>query len=518
MINKAVQQVVIVGGGSAGWMTAAALSKFFDTQKCAITLIESQDIGTVGVGEATLPHLRFFNQKLGIDEREFMRATESTYKLGIEFVNWGKLNRRYMHAFGEYGEPFQNQAFHQLWLKAWQQGKAEPLSEYSLAAMAAQHNKFQFPDADPSAICSKFSYAYHVDAALYAQYLCKFAQQRGVKRVEGKVLDVSQKQDSGFISKVTLENGQHISGDLFIDCSGFRGLLIEQTLKTGYTDWSHWLPCNSAQAVPCERIEPLLPYSRSTAHTAGWQWRIPLQHRTGNGHVYSSEFMSDTEAGDILLQSLDAKPLKDPIQLRFTTGKRNKFWHKNCVAIGLSGGFLEPLESTSIFLIQEAIMHLVQLFPKQDCNSVLADEFNRLMDSEFEHIRDFLVAHYHVTQRDDSPFWHYVRNMNIPDSLQHKLSMYHQQGHIIKYANGEFLDPSWLAVLSGQGMLPEHYHRSLQRASQSATDTFLKHQHKRVQDGVKSMRTNNETLETYLSTNSQLDNRSSASASLYGKH
>ncbi|WP_395345501.1 tryptophan halogenase family protein [Ningiella sp. W23] len=497
-------------------MTAAALTKIVDVQKCSVTLIESDDIGTVGVGEATLPHLRFFNQKLGIDEREFMRATESTFKLGIEFVNWGQLGSKYMHAFGEYGEKSHGVEFHHLWLKAFQKGDAKPLSDYSLAVNAAKQQKFQFPDPNPDSVLSKYSYAYHVDAALYAKFLRSLSEKRGIKRKEGKVQEVVQCSETGFINELVLHSGERISGDLFIDCSGFRGLLIEQSLKTGYQDWSHYLPCDSAQAVPCERVEPLLPYTRSTAHSAGWQWRIPLQHRTGNGHVYSSKFMPDDVARDILLANIDGKALRDPIQLRFTTGKRNKFWNKNCIAIGLSGGFLEPLESTSIYLIQDAITHLMQLFPDKNCDTNLADEFNRVMDAEFYHIRDFLIAHYHVTQRSDSPFWEYLRNMDIPDTLQHKLDMYQSRGHIIKYASGEFLDPSWLAVLTGQGLTPEHFHPTIANMPQEHVSSLMHEHLSRVQEGVASMNANDLTLQQYLSDDGARLNRSYASSSLYG--
>ncbi|MFC4699968.1 tryptophan halogenase family protein [Glaciecola siphonariae] len=517
MTSQAIEKVVIVGGGSAGWMTAAALSHFLNLDKTRLTLIESDDIGTVGVGEATLPHLRFFNQKLGIDEREFMRETQSTFKLGIEFVNWGSGNDRYMHAFGEYGSAQQDMPFHHSWLKAYQNNEAEALSEYSLAVNAAKANKFQFPSADPNSVLSKYSYAYHVDATLYARFLRRRSEQAGTTRIEGKIAKVSQNKHSGFIETVTLQDGSVISGDLFIDCSGFKGLLIEQTLKSGFEDWSHWLPCNSAQAVPCERVEPLIPYSRATAQEAGWQWRIPLQHRTGNGYVYSSDFVDDERATETLISTLDAPATRDPIQLRFTTGRRKQFWNKNCVAIGLSCGFLEPLESTSIFLIQEAITQLIELFPDKQFDSTLSDEFNRLMNVEFEHIRDFLIAHYHVTERTDTEFWNYVRTMPIPDSLSHKLAMYKRQGHIIKYASGEFLDPSWLAVLSGQGMTPDFYHPSAARASKQTLEQILQKQTQAVKEGTSRMQNNAETLEAYLRQNSDVQNASSASASLYGE-
>ena len=489
----------------------------FRYKKCAITLIESEDIGTVGLGEATLPHLRFFNKKLGIDERDFMRRTESTYKMGIEFVNWGKLGDAYIHPFGDYGDPHQKIPFHHLWLKAKQAGLDDRLCEYSLPVKAAAANKFEFPSDDKSSVLSTFSYAYHVDAGLYAKYLREYSQNKGVERIEGKIAEVSQAPDSGYITSVSLPSGQTIEADFFIDCSGFRGLLIEQTLNTGYQDWSHWLQCDSAQAVGCERSGPLLPYSRATAQTAGWQWRIPLRHRTGNGYVYASDFIEDEEVTQTLLQNLDGKPLNSPIQLRFKTGKRNKVWHKNCVAIGLSSGFLEPLESTSIYLIQEAITNLIALFPDNTFDDSTSNEFNRIMDAEYQRIRDFLILHYHATERDDTPFWNYVRQMSIPDSLQHKMDLFKQQGHIVQYKAGLFLQPSWLAVYAGQRITPRHYHPSIAGLSDELIVEMLRETKSNVAKGVQAMAGHEQPLSQYLDQNSTLTNRSEASASLYSK-
>jgi tryptophan halogenase len=516
MHTPQIRKVVIVGGGTAGWMTAAALSHFLPAQQCDITLIESDAIGTVGVGEATLPHLRFFNQTLGIDERDFMRKTESTYKMGIEFVNWGKLGDAYIHPFGEYGKAIDGLAFHHYWLKAREAGHTHSLDEYSLPVKAAKANKFQFPSPDFDSIMSTYSYAYHVDAGLYAKYLSEFSQKKGVKRIEGEVEHVQQDKQSGFIRSLTLKSGQLIEGDLFIDCSGFRGLLIEQTLHTGYQDWSHWLPCNSAQAVPCERAGELLPYSRATARDAGWQWRIPLRHRTGNGHVYSNAFTTDQQAQDTLLSNLDGKALRDPIQLRFTTGKRNKVWNKNCIAVGLSSGFLEPLESTSIYLIQETVSNIVDYFPDMSFNDTLIDEFNRVMDADYSRIRDFLIMHYHVTSRDDTEFWNYVRTMSVPDSLTSKLDLYKQQGHIVKYNDGVFLEPSWLAVYAGQGLLPKAYHPRLRNISPTALEALLAKERELVMQGTHAMATHESTLDTFLAADSELNNQTTAQASLYG--
>src|SRR5690606_34706026 len=409
MQNAPIKKIVILGGGTAGWMTAAALANRFAKTECTIQLVESEQIGTVGVGEATIPHLRFFNETLGIDENEFMRRTHATYKTGIEFINWGRMGEAYIHPFGEYGHEINGASFHHFWLKLRQAGVIEPIDNYSLPIVAAKLNKFEYPETNRRSILSTFSYAFHMDAGLYAKYLREYAERKGVRRTEGKVVDVNQHKSTGeqqdFIKDIVRESGEIIDGDLFIDCSGFYGLLIEKTLKTGYQDWTHWLPCDRATAVPCERTGELSPYTKCTARTAGWQWRIPLQHHTGNGHAYSSPYMSDDEAASILLNNLEGEPLAEPNFLRFQTGRRNSSWNKNCVAIGLSSGFLEPLESTSIYLIQIAITKLLELFPDQSFNPIVTREFNGAMELEYERVRDFLILHYHATERSDSDFW-----------------------------------------------------------------------------------------------------------------
>lgn len=516
MQTNNIEKVVIVGGGTAGWMAAASLSQFLDTEKCDITLIESEDIGTVGVGEATLPHLRFFNKRLGIDERDFMRRTNATYKMGIEFVNWGQKGDAYIHPFGDYGDILPGAAFHHHWLKARSEGNTHKLCDYSLPVIAAKANKFEFPSNDQNSILSTFSYAYHIDASLYATYLRQYSQNKGVKRIEGKVASVQQDHKTGFIQAVTMDDGQQIKGELFIDCSGFRGLLIEQTLKTGYQDWSQWLPCDSAVAVGCKSAGELKPYSRATAQDAGWQWRIPLQHRTGNGYVFCSQYLSADDAKNTLLNQLDGDPVSDPIQLRFKTGKRNKVWNKNCLAVGLSSGFLEPLESTSIYLIQDALTHLIELFPSKDFAEAPINEFNRVMDREYERIRDFLILHYHATARDDTPFWNYVRTMPIPDSLQSKMDLFRQQGHIVKYRDGVFLEPSWLAVYVGQGLLPSYYHPATSLLPKFELDKQLASIRESVQKASEAMTSHSMTLERYLQDHSTLSNQSQAAASLYG--
>ena len=516
MSGDGIERIVIVGGGTAGWMTAAALAHFLDTKKCAVTLIESEQIGTVGVGEATLPHIRFFNHKLGIDEQDFMRKTQATYKLGIEFVGWGKADSAYIHPFGKFGESYQGIPFHHLWLKAHKQGLSDSIFDFSLPVQAAKSKRFTFPDTDVTSINSTYSFAYHIDAGLYADYLRDYAEQRGVKRIEGMVAGTQLDTNTGFIQHLVLTSGELVEGDLFIDCSGFKGLLIEQGLHTGYQDWSHWLPCDSAQAVGCERQGDLLPYSRATAREAGWQWRIPLQHRTGNGYVYASQFIDDQQAQQTLLQNLDAAPITDPIQLRFRTGKRNKVWNKNCVAIGLASGFLEPLESTSIYLIQDTITNLIELFPTKHCDAALVDEFNRIMDAEFMRIRDFLILHYHATSRSDTAFWDYVQNMSIPDSLAQQKALFEQQGHIVEYDDGVFEQASWVALYFGQSILPKHWHPSVEKLSSEALANFIMDYRQRVRSGVDSMPSHQDMLSKYLDSQSGMKNMSRAMPSLYG--
>lgn len=454
---SAISRICILGGGTAGWMTAAALSRKFRNLDLKITLVESDQIGTVGVGEATLPHIRLFNQALGIDERTFMKSTEATFKLGIQFCDWGRLGDHYIHPFGDYGVPGGDLDFHQLWLRLRLSGHAPRLSDYSYPVLAAEHGRFRIPEGDPNQIGSNFGYAYQFDASLYAHFLRNFSEANGVSRIEGRVIDVALEGETGHVESVTLDCGNRIEADLFVDCSGFRGLLIEQALETGYDDWSHWLPCNRAIAVPCESRGELLPYTRATARTAGWQWRIPLQHRTGNGHVYWNEFISDDEATRQLMDSLEGPALADPKQLFFKTGRRRKFWNRNVVAIGLSAGFLEPLESTSIHLIQEGITTLIELFPVERIDPLDLAEYNERMALNFERVRDFLLLHYVATQRDDSEMWRYFRALELPDSLEEKIAAWTSRGYVIKYELGTFLPPSWIAVLLGQNLHPEHY-------------------------------------------------------------
>ncbi|WP_158972039.1 tryptophan halogenase family protein [Paraglaciecola sp. L3A3] len=453
------KKIVIVGGGSAGWMTAAGLSQFLPKMQFEITQIESNMIGTVGVGEATIPHIRQFNQMLGIDENEFMRATGATYKLAIQFTGWGSKDSSYMHPFGHSGHDINGINFHHYWLHLQQQQglKLAEFDQYSIAVVAAQKKKFQYQQQNQNALLDDYSYAFHLDATLYAKYLKSYSIKRGVRTIEGKVTVVNLADDSGDIQSVQLESGQKIEGDLFIDCSGFRGLLIEEALKTGYQDWTHWLPCNKALAVASEKTIDPPPYTRSAAKKVGWQWRVPVQHRTGNGLVFCGDYLSDDEAHAILLDGLEEPALSDPRLLRFTTGKRNKSWSKNCIAIGLSAGFLEPLESTSLYLTQIAIQKLIEFFPADKINDVERNAFNRHLDTEYERVRDFLILHYKLNRRNDSEFWRYCQNMPIPDSLQQQMTLFQHSAHISTYRQGLFMPASWLAVYLGQDSLPLHY-------------------------------------------------------------
>jgi len=455
-----IKQVVVVGGGSAGWMAAAALATYLGRQ-ASVRLVESEEIGIVGVGEASVPHMRLFNgQTLGIDEAEFVRRTQGTVKLGIDFQDWARVGDRYCHGFGVIGRSMGPLPFHQFWLKLHLAGRAAPIGDYSAQTVMAPRGKFAPGDraAPPGSPLADIAYAYHFDAGLYARYLRELAERRGVRRVEGRIVGVNQRAADGFVESVRLESGELVAGELFVDCSGFRGLLIEQTLQTGYVDWTHWLPCDRAMAVPCERVDPITPYTRSTARAAGWQWRIPLQHRTGNGYVYSSRHLSDDEAAATLLANLDGAPLGEPRALRFTTGMRRKFWNRNVVALGLAAGFLEPLESTSIYLAQSGIARLLSLFPGRDFSPLLSERFNRESTFEYERVRDFLILHYHATERDDTPFWDQCRTMAIPDGLRETLALFRADGRYFRNGEDFFALPSWVQVMLGQRIVPRGYH------------------------------------------------------------
>ena len=466
MQTNNIKEVVIAGGGTAGWVAAAALAKQL-SQLVNVTLIESETIGTVGVGEATIPPMKVFHSMLGIDEAEFMRATNATFKLGISFENWGECNKKYFHPFGTTGQSSFLADFQHFWLHGKTKGIDAEFGEYSLETQAAKANKFATSKS------GSINYAYHLDASRYADFLRQYSEKRGVKRIEGIIKSVHQ-HDNGFIKSLELQDGQNIPGDLFIDCTGFNGLLIEKTLHTGYEDWSHWLPCDSAVAVQTESVGEPKPYTRAIAHANGWQWRIPLQHRTGNGFVFCSKYMSDDEAKTFLLNNIEGKAITAPKLLKYRTGRRKKVWNKNCVALGLSSGFVEPLESTSIFLFMNGIIRLMRLFPFNGISTSHIDEYNRQTLDEIVNVRDFIILHYHVTQRDDSAFWRYCRQMDIPESLTHRINLFKDNACAFQAASELFRLESWTHVMFGQGLMPQSYHKVFSTMSDQELTTHLK--------------------------------------------
>ena len=459
MDDVKIKKIIIVGGGTAGWMVAAAMSKLINDSEISIQLIESEAIGTVGVGEATIPHIQYFNRLLELDEDEFVRKTNATFKLGIEFVNWGKLGERYIHPFGEYGIPMGGLRFHQLWHRYNRLGQSDYIDDYCLGVLAAREGKFQRPDMRyKNSPLKTITYAFQFDASLYAKFMREFSQARGVERIEGRITHAEQHAETGNIESVSLENGDIHKGDLFIDCSGFRGLLIEQTLKTGYTDWSHVLPCDRAVARASKSVGTPPPYTRATAKDAGWQWRIPLQSRHGNGHVYCSNYMSDDEALESLNKDIEGEPISEPNFLRFKTGIRKKPWNKNVVSLGLAAGFLEPLESTSIHLVQTAVARLMANFPDKNFAQSNIDYYNSRTLAEYEQVRDFLILHYYATERDDTPFWKYCKNMEIPQTLKERIALYKANARVYRHDNEIFGETSWFAVMHGQGLTPDSIH------------------------------------------------------------
>lgn len=451
-------------------MTAALFGKLFQGLY-DIELVESEAIGTVGVGEATIPPIKKYNELIQLDEAEFMRRTQATFKLGIQFVDWTP-GESYIHAFGVIGQDWEWLRCHQYWLRANQRGRAGDFAAYSINAAAALANKFMHPRQEmKESPISQITYAFQFDASLYAKYLRSLAEQHGVRRTEGRIVDVDVAQ-SGDIASVTLEGDRKIEADFFIDCSGFRALLIEQALKTGYDDWSRWLPCDRAIAVPCARTEPLVPLTRATARNPGWQWRIPLQHRTGNGLVYSSKHSDDETAEKLLLANLDAEQLANPNRLRFTSGKRRRMWNRNCVALGLAAGFLEPLESTSLHLVQSAAVRLVRLFPDNLTDQATIDEFNRQTDFEWERTRDFIVLHYWANRRDGA-FWEYCRNMELPSTLQRKIDLWRSNGRTFRDGEELFSEESWIQVFLGHGIVPRGYDPLVGIKSDPQIEQFL---------------------------------------------
>ena len=472
MNDAAIRRVVIVGGGTAGWMAAALLARGVG-RACEIHLVESTEIGTVGVGEATIPQIQHINAFLGIDEDELMRFTHGTYKLGVQLNDWGRVGDSYLHAFGDVGLPLGLLPFHNYWLRSRARGDAHSLWAYSLNAVAAASNKFARVDKVPNTPLGGIRYAYQFDAARYARYLRERIPEGAVKRIEGKVVEVKLRGEDGFVESLRLENGATIEGDFFIDCSGFRGLLIEGALKTGYENWQHWLPCDRALAVASACTTPMRPYTQAFARTAGWQWRIALQHRTGNGHVYCSRFISDDEAAAQLLANLETEPLGDPRPLRFVTGMRNQAWNRNCLALGLAAGFMEPLESTSIHLVQSGVNRLLAMFPDRHCDPKLIDEYNRQTRFEYERVRDFLILHYKATERTDTPFWRQCGAMEIPPELARRIELFRRTGMIFREGEELFAETGWLQVLLGQRIEPARHHPLADELSDQQLDHFL---------------------------------------------
>ena len=452
-----IRTIVIVGGGTAGWMAAAAAARFLNDGQRRILLVESDAIGTVGVGEATIPPIRDFNRMLGIDEAEFIRETGATFKLGIEFVDWGALGERYLHPFGDPGHNFEGIAFHQYWLKHRHDPRIGPFTDYFITDAAVRHRGCAPQSGDPRSPLHQMAAAYHFDAALYAAYLRRRAEAAGVTRIEGRIERVTRDPASGHVAALHLADGRDVAGDFFIDCSGFVSLLLGREMGVAYRDWSRWLPCDRAFAVPSARTDPLIPATRATAHGFGWQWRIPLQHRTGNGIVWSSAHAGEDEARDTLLANLDSEALAEPRQLRFTAGVRERLWEGNVVALGLAGGFIEPLESTSIHLIQTGINKLFWLFPDRNFSAVERDEYNRLMIDQYEYVRDFIILHYKATARNDTPFWRDMAAMEIPDSLAQKIELFRTKGRIRRFDHDLFGVANWAAVMLGQNIVPDGY-------------------------------------------------------------
>ncbi|MFT5814294.1 MAG: tryptophan halogenase [Psychroserpens sp.] len=488
--NKQIKKVVIAGGGTAGWMTAAALSKLLG-KGIEVVLIESDDIPTVGVGEATIPTLHIFHQLLGINEQEFMAATNATFKLGISFENWRDINKDYIHSFGFLGKGCWAAGFQHFWLKGRAKGIVSEIGDYVPEHLGARAGKFAV------LANQELNHAYHLDAGLYAKFLRILAEKHDTTRVEGQISQVNLDNESGYIDSITLASGEIVEGDLFIDCTGFKGMLIEGALNTGFEDWSHILPCDSAIAVQTKMVRKPVPYTRSIARDSGWQWQIPLQNRTGNGLVFCSKYMTDEEAKQTLLANIQGELLNEPRVIKYKTGTRRKHWNKNCVAIGLSSGFIEPLESTGIHLFQKSIVRLMQMFPSQGINKADVDEFNSQAKTEVDNIKDFIILHYHLTERTDSPFWRYCKNMEIPDTLKHRMSLFKESGQVFKKAEELFGETSWIQVMMGQGLMPEQYHPIVDLMSDEELTSFLNNIKLAVKRKVDNWPDNNDFINHY---------------------
>ena len=494
-----IQKIVIIGGGTAGWLAAASFIRFLKPAGCTIELVDSEEIGTIGVGEASIPPLLDFIRVLGIDENDLIRKTQATFKLGIQFKDWGRAGHSYWHPFGDTGFPIDGVPFPAYWARLSQTGKAGRLADYNLQAVAAEQGKFTRPVAAPNSPLERILYALHFDAILLARYFRTWSEARGVVRTEGRVVSAAQRAEDGFITSVTLDNGQTIEGDLFIDCSGFQGVLIEQTLKTGYDDWSHLLPCDRAVAVPVRQTRSPATFTQITAHGAGWQWRIPLQHRTGSGFVYCSKFTSDDEALDLLNAHADGEEMNDPLLIQFNTGRRKAFWNKNVVTLGLASGFLEPLEATSIHLILRGIAQLIGFFPNRAFEPADIAAYNKVLGQEFERVRDFLMLHYMTSERADTPFWQHCKSVAVPDRLKEKLTLYRACGRLIQDEGDIFPVQSWLHVLDGQGVVPRHYDPIADTIDEAVATQALDNIRSVVAECARLMPTHQEFIDRYCS-------------------
>jgi tryptophan 7-halogenase len=485
-------RIVVAGGGTAGWMTAAALANTLGSV-ADLVLVESDAIGTIGVGESTIPPMVLFNRLLGIKEADFMRATNATFKLGIKFENWRQVGDSYFHSFGTTGKDHWSAGFQHFWLHGLANGHDHSYDDYCLELKAALAGKFaHLPD-------ERMNYAYQLDSARYATFLRKRAEADGARRIEGRIEHVELDAESGDIVALRLDGDRRIEGDLFIDCTGFRALLIEGALHAGFDDWSHYLPCNSAIAVQTASVRPPVPYTRAIAHDAGWQWRIPLQHRQGNGIVYCNRYLDKDAALERLLGTVEGEVLTKPNVIQYTTGVRRRQWHRNCVAVGLSGGFMEPLESTSIHLIQRAVLRILRLLPGGRISPRDVAEFNEQQFADMEQIRDFLVLHYKVTQRRDSPFWRHCADMAIPHSLEQKIGLFLETGRVFRKNEELFVENSWVQVMMGQGLVPRAYHPIATKLRQDELDRFLAGLRDSVARSVAGLPSHHEYVERYCS-------------------
>lgn len=496
---QTLSKILIVGGGTSGWLAAAMLTHFLRRDVCQVELVESEELGTIGVGESTVPPLVGLLQRLGIDEHEFMRATDATYKLGIQFLDWHQRSEKYFHPFGVVGRPIGSHEFYQCWLKAREQGDSSCLHDYAPSSVMAEHGRFFPPAKLRHTPIGGANYAYHVDATLMARFLRGYAEERGLKRTEGKVAQVTRRPD-GFIESVTLEDGTSLSSDFFIDCTGFRGVLIEQALGTEWTDWSEYLPCDRAIALKTERSQQLHPYTRASAQPAGWSWRIPLRHLLGQGYVYSSRFSTDTAAKATLMRNLDGAPVTEPKLIAFRTGYRKEIWRGNCLSLGLAAGFIEPLEATAIHLIARGLDFFLRYFPDRACEPALVREYNRRMSADLEEIRDFVVLHYCATARDDSPFWQWCAQMPLPDSLRERIELFRAQGIVREGLDELFRASSWQAIFEGMGIRPKRYSPRLDNVDYAEIATTLKTARAAIQGMVSHLPTHEEFLRNHGAT------------------